>query len=69
MFAPLDAPWREHVGRPAIEVDAGRVAIPEGPGLGIGLDDAELLKHPFVPRDLNLFEDESILNREIDLVE
>jgi galactonate dehydratase len=69
MFAPLDAPWRELVARPPIAVEGGRVAIPEGAGLGIELDEAELLKHPFVPRDLNLFEDESILNREIDLVE
>jgi galactonate dehydratase len=65
MFAPLDAPWRELVARPPIEVEEGVVAIPDGPGLGIDLDEAELLEHPFVPRDLNLFEDESILNRSV----
>jgi galactonate dehydratase len=65
MFAPLDAPWRELVARPPIEVEDGIVAIPEGPGLGIQLDESELLEHPFVPRDLNLFEDESILNRPV----
>ena len=65
MFAPLDAPWRELVARPPIEVVDGRVAIPDGPGLGIELDEAELAKHPFVPRDLNLFADESILNRSV----
>ena len=77
MFAPLDAPWRDAVATPPIEVDDGRVAIPDGPGLGIELDETELAKHPFVPRDLNLLEDESILERsvlpedvrEIDLVE
>lgn len=65
MFAPLDAPWRELVARPAIEVKNGRVAIPQGPGLGIELDENEVLRHPFVPRDLNLFADESILNRSV----
>ena len=77
MFAPLDAPWRDVVAKPAVEVADGWVAIPGGPGLGVELDETELLKHPFAPRDLNLFEDESILNRsvlpedarEIDLVE
>lgn len=65
MFAPLDAPWRDLVATPSIEVEGGRVAIPDGPGLGIDLDEAELSKHPFVPRDLNLFGDESILNRSV----
>jgi hypothetical protein len=41
------------------------VAIPDGPGLGIELDESELEKHPFVPRDLNLLEDESILDRSV----
>jgi galactonate dehydratase len=65
MFAPLDAPWRDVVARPAIDVEDGRVAIPDGPGLGIELDEAELAKHPFVPRDLRLLEDESILDRSV----
>jgi galactonate dehydratase len=65
MFAPLDAPWRDAVARPAIEVVDGRVAIPEGPGLGIELDEAELELHPFVPRDLKLLEEESILDRSV----
>jgi hypothetical protein len=65
MFAPLDAPWRELVARPAIEVEDGRVSIPDGPGLGIELDEAELEKHPFVARDLKLLEDDSILDRSV----
>jgi galactonate dehydratase len=65
MFAPLDAPWRDAVARPAIEIEDGRVAIPDGPGLGIELDGDELARHPFVPRDLSLFEDESILKRSV----
>jgi len=71
MFAPLDAPWRELVATPPIEVEDGRVAIPAGPGLGIELDEAELERHPFVPRDLRLLEEDSILDRPVlpDLVE
>jgi galactonate dehydratase len=65
MFAPLDAPWRELVATPPITVSGGRVAIPDAPGLGIELDESELLEHPFVPRDLNLLEDQSILNRSV----
>ena len=65
MFAPLDAPWRDLVARPPIVVEDGRVAIPDGPGLGIELDESELEKHPFVARDLRLLEDESILDRSV----
>jgi galactonate dehydratase len=65
MFAPLDAPWRDLVARPPIRVEDGRVAIPDGPGLGIELDESELEKHPFVPRDLKLLEDDSILDRSV----
>ena len=63
MFAPNDAPWRDVVARPASVVENGRVRIPDGPGLGIELDEDELVRHPFVPRDLNLMDDGSILNR------
>ena len=65
MFAPLDAPWRDSVALPSIEVEDGRVAIPDGPGLGVELDEAECERHPFVPRDLKLLEDESILDRSV----
>jgi galactonate dehydratase len=65
MFAPLDAPWRDVVARPSIEVEDGRVAIPAGPGLGIEFDETECERHPFVARDLKLLEDESILDRAV----
>jgi galactonate dehydratase len=65
MFAPLDAPWRDAVVQPALRVVDGHVAIPTRPGLGVELDEAELERHPFVPRDLNLLEDESILDRSV----
>jgi galactonate dehydratase len=65
MFAPLDAPWRDLVARPPIEVEDGLVAIPGGSGLGVELDEAECERHPFVARDLKLLEDESILDRSV----
>jgi galactonate dehydratase len=65
MFAPLDAPWKELVAQPAVTVADGRVAIPDGPGLGIELDESEVLRHPFIERDLNLLESESILERSV----
>jgi galactonate dehydratase len=65
MFAPQDAPWRDLVALPPIVVADGQVAIPDGPGLGIELDEAELARHPFVPRDLGLLEDDSILDRSV----
>lgn len=65
MFAPLDAPWRDLVAGPPIVVEDGRVAIPDGPGLGIELDENEVLSHPFIPRDLGMFGGESILNRSV----
>jgi galactonate dehydratase len=65
MFAPLDAPWRDVVALPSIDVEDGVVRIPQGPGLGVELDESELEKHPFVPRDLKLLEEESILDRSV----
>ncbi len=65
MFAPLEAQWRDLVARPAAQVENGEVLIPDGPGLGIELDEAELDRHPFVPRDLNLMDEDSILDRSL----
>ncbi|HZO97628.1 MAG TPA: mandelate racemase/muconate lactonizing enzyme family protein [Gaiellaceae bacterium] len=65
MFAPLDAPWRDLVARPVVEVEGGAVVIPDGPGLGVELDESELAKHPFIARDLKLLEEESILDRPV----
>lgn len=65
MFAPLDAPWKELVARPAVTPVDGRIAIPDGPGLGVDLDESEVLRHPFIERDLNLLESESILERSV----
>jgi Enolase C-terminal domain-like len=65
MFAPLDAPWRDLVAQPSIVIEDGYVSVPTGPGLGIELDVDEVLRHPFVPRDLGLMEHDSILTRPV----
>lgn len=62
MFAPEDAPWRSTVALPPILVENGTVAVPTGPGLGIDVDVLEAQMHPFVPRELAMYEpEESIL--------
>jgi galactonate dehydratase len=67
MFAPQDASWRDAVARPPIEVRDGTVAVPEGPGLGIDVDELEARMHPFEPRDLAMYDpDESILTNPVD---
>jgi galactonate dehydratase len=66
MFSPQDAPWKDQVARPPIVVEDGEVRVPDGPGLGIDLDDLECELHPFEPRDLRMFDDESILSHPVD---
>lgn len=63
MFAPRDAPWKDALvgGLPVIK--DGFVSAPSGPGLGITVDEDVLAAHPYVPRDLELLEPTSILDR------
>lgn len=65
MFAPQDAPWKDEVVRGLPSVDEGAVAVPDGPGLGIEVDEVVAALHPLVPRDLELLEAESILDRPV----
>jgi len=41
-----DAPWRDTVIKPALEVKNGHLALSDAPGLGVELDDAVLQAHP-----------------------
>jgi len=41
-----DAPWRDDLLSHPFEVENGYLKLPEGPGLGSDLIEAELLKHP-----------------------
>jgi galactonate dehydratase len=61
MFAPGDAPWKDDLARPPVRIVRGRVQVPEGPGLGIELDEAAARAHPMQPRSLGFYSDESML--------
>jgi len=61
MFAPMDAPWKDALAYPPIEVIDGMARIPTGPGLGIDLDEAVARAHPAPPRRLNFYSPDSML--------
>jgi L-alanine-DL-glutamate epimerase-like enolase superfamily enzyme len=61
MFAPMDAPWKDALAYPPIEVVAGMARIPTGPGLGIELDEAVARAHPAPTRRLNFYSPDSML--------
>lgn len=63
MFAPVDTEWKAAVAPPAVEIHAGRVQPLAGPGFGVSLDLDEMARHPYVARDLDLFDSGSILSR------
>jgi galactonate dehydratase len=65
MFAPLDVDWKDRVAVPGVQIVDGHVRPPDGPGLGISLDSAEMALHPYVVRDLDLFAATSILSRPV----
>jgi galactonate dehydratase len=63
MFVPGDAPWKDDLAQPPIRVVQGRVRLPDGPGLGIELDEAVARAHPALPRSLGFYSEKSILER------
>jgi galactonate dehydratase len=44
---PLGGRWRYEVVRTACEVRDGYALLPQAPGLGVELDEAEAAKHPY----------------------
>jgi galactonate dehydratase len=65
MFAPDDAPWKDAIAQPALRIVDGRIEPPSGPGLGIDLVMEEAERHPYVPRDLDFYDDRSILHHPV----
>ena len=63
MFAPVDAEWKDRVAPPGVEIEGGYVRAPDGPGIGVCVDDEEASRHPYMVRDLDLFGASSILFR------
>jgi galactonate dehydratase len=47
-----DVPWRTEISDEQVRVENGQMLITNRPGLGIELNEAELLKHPFKPHRL-----------------
>ncbi len=47
-----DVPWRKDVAFEDLEIIDGEMRIPEKPGLGLELNEAEAAKHPYMPHDL-----------------
>ena len=47
-----DVPWRREICDEKLVMRNGRMVIPERPGLGIELDERELLKHPYIRTEL-----------------
>jgi galactonate dehydratase len=50
-----DVPWRNDVVINPIEVVNGYVSVPDRPGLGIDIDEAEAVKHPFQPEKMQRY--------------
>ena len=48
-----DVPYRAEICDEDLTIDKdGRMVIPERPGIGIDLNEKELLKHPYIPTQL-----------------
>lgn len=65
-YLMADPPWRKQVVTFDPDIDAeGYLRIPDRPGLGVDLVEEELVKHPYQPKALNFFSEESVLERPI----
>jgi len=42
-----DVPWRDEVVRGGAPIVAGHVLPPQGPGIGIEIDEAAAARHPY----------------------
>lgn len=50
-------PWCREVVRGAVKIEGGYLAVPEGPGLGVTIDEVEARRHPYGERNfLRLFQ-------------
>jgi galactonate dehydratase len=46
-FSAYDVPWRGELVRGGAAVRSGEFALPDGPGLGVELDEAACARHPY----------------------
>jgi galactonate dehydratase len=47
-----DVPWRREICDESVRIVNGEMTIPDRPGLGVELNEAEMAKHPYVAKDL-----------------
>ena len=47
-----DVPWRKEICDESLKLVNGKMTIPERPGLGIELNEKEMLKHPYIQTSL-----------------
>ena len=52
-----DVPWRKEICDEDLTMENGAMLIPDRPGLGIDLNEKELLKHPYIRQDLRHYRD------------
>ena len=65
-YLMADPPWRKQVVTHDATIDSdGYLRIPDTPGIGLDLVEEEIAKHPYRPRTLNFFSEESVLERPI----
>jgi galactonate dehydratase len=62
-FAEFDVPWRDRLVKGWNPVRGGELAVPEGPGLGVELDDEAIAEHPYVPNAFPSLWDDAWLTR------
>lgn len=63
-----DVPYRAEICDEDLTVKAGKMVIPERPGLGIDLNEAELLKHPYIRTELRHYRGDLTNIRPVDAV-
>jgi galactonate dehydratase len=47
-----DVPWREEISTEEVKFEAGKMSIPDKPGLGIDINEAAILKYPYQRTEL-----------------
>jgi galactonate dehydratase len=47
-----DVPYRKDVASETVIFENGCMGIPELPGLGVDINEEEIAKHPYIPRNL-----------------
>lgn len=63
-----DVPYRAEICDEDLTVKAGKMVIPERPGLGIDLNETELLKHPYIRTELRHYRGDLTNIRPVDAV-